>query len=73
MPASEPPRELRVCGLRGVDGLARYQIGYWRRYGTLLVQVGTPVVVEDRDLVPLVQGIADARRMLRAVKGIQSP
>lgn len=68
MQAPKLPRELRVCGIQS-NGLAQYQIGYWRRYGRLFVQAGTPVVLEEQDLVPLVRGIVDARKVLRALKG----
>lgn len=66
-----PDRPLRIGAVQ-VDGLAHYQIGYWRRRGALFVPSGGYVIVDDRDLGALFLGIRDARRTMAALVRRQS-
>jgi len=59
-------RELRIVAIQ-VDGLAHYDVRYWRRRGPLFVPEKRYVVIDGRDLDALVHGLWQVQRAMAAL------
>ena len=60
-------RELRVGAIRSIDGLAHYDVRYWRRRGPLFVPEKRYVVIDGRHIDGLIAGLEDVRRTMTAL------